>query len=420
MFVGDGLLEANLKTGHIVTHRYQATEDPTVYDSIFASLALAADTGIWIGSDQGLLYYSRATQEIHKVETRDIQLSELMRRRIGSIEIEPKGTLVFTSGRNNLVRWDPGNGFWEQLLGSARAGVRILNKACITPDGEIWLAFEHELGLLTPEGDLFIVPNRTGSPRGLNPDVINDMDTDQSGNAWIATNGAGISRVEKSDSGAFSFQYYTTVDGLPNDIVFHLRVGNDGDIWVNTQVGIAVVAPETHQVRSFNTIAEQLYQLSSGEILGGAIGRIYYAHADSLRKAPPAPRPYIYRVETADSTILLPFTEPTQIRIGPTETSFSVEWGALAFDDHPNTRFAYMLEGFDVDWVFADRTTMVRYNRLSPGNYAFRLKAVSAAGTWSDDIRIPDIQVVALFTRTIWFYVLVGLIIAALLYTFYR
>jgi sensor histidine kinase YesM len=124
-------------------------------------------------------------------------------------------------------------------------------------------------------------------------------------------------------------------------------------------------------------------------------------------------------VETADSTMLLASLSNAQLRIGPSDNFFTVTWGAISFEETPRIRFAYMLEGFDDDWIAAGDRKFARYAKLPGGSYTFKLKAMNDRGEWSEELGMLNVQVSPPFVKTIAFYVLVGAAILAILLAIY-
>lgn len=426
-WTGDGLLHANIRTGLVSYYRYKSEAEST-YDVSMEELVLAGDSGVWIGSDSGLLYHDRATRSISRVRPTDRDLAEFMEDMIRCILVEKEGTLLLAAERKGLVRWDPRTGYWKQFLTDVPARAGKLREVRQSTQGVWWLAFERDLALLNPNTqELVFVPHRSHGAAGLNAAVINDLELDQRGDAWITTTGGGINHVTYANR-KFSFRYYTSADGMPSDFTSELVFAQDGHLWVGTRSGLAVIDTAADVIISysardglnFNARGGPLYQLATGHILSGGRGGFHLAHVDSVDRSSQAPRPYLYQVETASASHMLAFTGDIRISIGPADNYFTVTWGAVAFDETPTIRYAYQLEGFDDGWILAGERKFARYSKLPGGNYTFRLKAVNARGQWSEELAALRVHVTPPFTKTIWFYVLIGSLVAAVLYAFYR
>jgi len=69
---------------------------------------------------------------------------------------------------------------------------------------------------------------------GLPQNTVNDIDQDQQGYIWFATQ-VGAARFD-----GYEFEYFDSYNGLPDDYVNCLMVDKEGKIWMGTESGIAV------------------------------------------------------------------------------------------------------------------------------------------------------------------------------------
>ena len=98
------------------------------------------------------------------------------------------------------------------------------------------------------------------------------------------------------------------------------------------------------------------------------------------------------------------------------DTQFSLSFSSLYYKDPLIIEYAYMLEGFDNDWVITDASrNNASYSNLSPGTYTFKVKSTNASGIWMDNIRTVKIVVEKSPWRTWWAYSLYVTIIVGVL-----
>ncbi|MGN0190109.1 MAG: triple tyrosine motif-containing protein, partial [Candidatus Cryptobacteroides sp.] len=75
------------------------------------------------------------------------------------------------------------------------------------------------------------------------------------------------------------------------------------------------------------------------------------------------------------------------------QNNFTIEFARINFRHPGSTRYAYMLEGYDQDWVSTDASHRnAYYNNLKPGKYRFFVKASKSNGEWTEP-RIIQISV---------------------------
>ncbi|NIW47371.1 MAG: hypothetical protein GWN30_22290, partial [Gammaproteobacteria bacterium] len=65
--------------------------------------------------------------------------------------------------------------------------------------------------------------------------------------------------------------------------------------------------------------------------------------------------------------------ENPEIRLSYHDKVFSFEFAALDFTAPNKNQYAYMMEGFDKDWVYSGSRRFATYTNLDPGEYIFRV-----------------------------------------------
>jgi len=107
--------------------------------------------------------------------------------------------------------------------------------------------------------------------------------------------------------------------------------------------------------------------------------------------------------------------ETSEIKINHRIKTFAIEFSGLHYAAPEQNRYAYKLEGFD-DWNYVDASGRIAgYSNLPPGKYIFMVKASNNSGVWNDEPISLTIIVKPPFWRTIWFYLLIIIILSALI-----
>ena len=83
-------------------------------------------------------------------------------------------------------------------------------------------------------------------------------------------------------------------------------------------------------------------------------------------------------VSTADSPLdkAMPFTN--NITLKHNQSSFSLKFSALNFQDKELVQYSYFLEGFDTQWTGVGYNNMASYTNIPPGSYKLKVQANSA------------------------------------------
>jgi signal transduction histidine kinase len=80
----------------------------------------------------------------------------------------------------------------------------------------------------------------------------------------------------------------------------------------------------------------------------------------------------------------------------------------------------YLMSGVDDHWIDAGVSNYVRYAHLNPGDYIFHVKGCNSASVWNENGTSIAISITPPYWRTWWFRILLGFVMAGLLYTLYR
>ncbi|BCT93805.1 hypothetical protein LYSHEL_28320 [Lysobacter helvus] len=153
----------------------------------------------------------------------------LPHNQVNAIAQTPDGYLWFGTWEG-LVRY---NGLEFHVIDRSNTpalrdnGVRSIR---VAPDGALVVG--------TSRGGVSVLQNGTwrtwGKAQGLSQDEIMDAVRDQRGRLWVATESAGLTRVDPDGH----VQVYSQGHGLPSNVTFGLVRDRDDSIWLSTAAGI--------------------------------------------------------------------------------------------------------------------------------------------------------------------------------------
>jgi signal transduction histidine kinase/ligand-binding sensor domain-containing protein len=210
---------------------------------------------------------------------------------------------------------------------------------------------------------------RLGVQRGDLLRRITGLFVTADGTRWLNGN-TGLLRVEKADwrraveSGApLRYVLMDARDGYTGtaaDVASLRMVG--GRLWVTTTDGVVELDPSQ---RERNPLALQPSLLA--------------VTGDELAYAP---------------------SQPPRIGAGTTRLRF--DFTAPALSRPERVSFSYRLDGVDRAWQTGTERSAT-YTGLAPGDYRFRVRAMSEDGVWSEHERTLDLQVAPTLVQTVWF-----------------
>ena len=252
--------------------------------------------------------------------------------------------------------------------------------------------------------------------RAFDPGLIWDMRRDRQGRLWLGTS-VGLLRLLDSQSGAV--ELIDQRQGLSNNVIYGIEFDAADRLWLSSNRGLMRFDANTLQVKLID-VDSGLQGIEFGYALHAhdAQGRLYFGGVGGVNAFNTAladieiapPLPLITALELANRP-LVPGVAPELAQsianssrlIWPYESRdpgfhFSVYSGALA----DRQRVQYRLLGLDKRWIEAGERRFVSYTNLSPGTYAFELRAREPGSAFSPVHRLELIIEPAFFQR-VWF-----------------
>jgi signal transduction histidine kinase len=97
-----------------------------------------------------------------------------------------------------------------------------------------------------------------------------------------------------------------------------------------------------------------------------------------------------------------------------------IQYSAIDLTNGPGTTYSYKLIGEDTGWTMAGNLRQINFSHLAPGDYTFMVRASNSSGVWSSEIASVKFYIRPPFTKTIWFYFSLLLVVAGAFYGLYR
>ena len=262
---------------------------------------------------------------------------------------------------------------------------------------------------------------------------------------YLATFGGGLNKllsIDKNGNGVF--KSYSVLDGLPSDVLLSIREDQKQNLWMSTENGISKFIPgeerfENYDDRSitfrvrFSEAASAV--TSKGKMLFGASNGIFMFDPDSINKSRFVPPIVLSKLVIANQDIVpgegsvlkVGLDDTKELVLSHKENIFAIQYAALDYTNPQNIQYAYILEGFEHQWTYADRLRNATYTNLPKGHYTFKVRSTNSDGVWVDNTRFLDIVVLPSFWETplayflyVLFILLVIFVAVYILFTIYR
>jgi len=261
---------------------------------------------------------------------------------------------------------------------------------------------------------------------------------DVQGNFWIGTM-AGLNYYNTKKN---SFTTYSTVDGLPNDVVFGVLQDRQRNLWISTDKGLSRYNLDSKIFKNFGVadglqsyaFKEEAYCLSkSGAMYFGGINGFNEFYPDNITESANHP-PLVFtdfqifnkHVPIADgkdepSPLKRDISETKEIVLPYKNSVISFEFAMLNYTTPLENEYAYKLDDFDKTWNHIGNKRTATYTNLNPGDYTLHVKGVNSNNHQSSSDTIDlKLTITPPFWMTWWFKGLVISFIGACVIVFYR
>lgn len=442
-----------LYNGNVTT--YAALEG--IRAKLIYSIIESADGAVWIAGYGAL----------HKLKNGKLSYygkqHGLNNRLLRTIAEDQRGNIWCGTYGNGLFRFDPiknkVTGFFSKEDGLSSNIIRALAAQGDT----LWIGTRKGLNILV-----------NGSFRQvLNCEVNGLTYIAEAGTLWISSEGSGLFVFDGKE-----FQQFTVAHNISSNVVMCTLTDEEGDVWIGTNNGLNIlrngsIASLKGRGDFFDTGVFQLFNDDIGNIWFGTSAGIYAASLKVLKE---------YLFGTGKKPVIRHFTEddglenpsctgpgqgvkvssgqlwfptldgaamvnPENIHLNLKEPPIYIEsvrldslavspginfeiasdvkriefdYTALSFIASKNIRFKYMLEGYDHTWIDAGTRRTAYYTSIPAGSYTFKVIAANSDGIWNTKGANFSFEKKAAFNETIWFNLIIVLIIFSIVFGFFR
>ena len=398
------------------------------------SLLEDSEGNIWIGCyGQGIIIYNPKTKKSKQILSDNSTI----------------GTITKLIQDKNGIIWAGTFAAGLFAINPKTMGYRQYSESNGLPSNTIYCIFENKedntIWTGTLNGGLSILNFITNSEKpfvttfkhidnknSLSSNSVNNIYKDSKGLYWISTNNG----LNKFDYKTKQFTVYTEKDGLPNSYIYDAIPDKNNNLWLPSNFGLTKFNPNIEningsafknyntkdgiQAREFNQGASFL--CSDGKILVGGVAGLNYFDPSQIKENRATPNSYIYsfgrqgKDVATDSSILF----KKYIELSYKENYFTFQFVTLDYISPEKNKFMYILEGYDRDWSSPSDVRYASYTELPGGTYTFKIKATNSDGVWSETPYEITIKVIPPWWKTMWFYIISGIVVFASVVGFFR
>jgi len=346
------------------------------------------DKNLWIGTPQGLTTFNKETGKFQ--------------------------TWQFDDGSNiQNLRFDRKGDLW---IGTFLGGLR---KMVIDADSQVkFIKYQANINDST----------------SISNDQISGILEDYEGNIWIPTYGGGINKLDPLTN---TFSLYTTKDGLPGNNFYGLLEDNNSNIWFSSSAGLTMYDIKNKTFTNYDINDG----LQSNEFNGGAHhkdenGLLYFGgvngfnvfNPDDIHTNSIAPKIAFTDFKIQNKTVRPGKSSPLKKSIQTTEQivlshahrDLRFEFAALHYVSPHQNQYAYMMEGYDEDWIDLGTQNYISFKNFPHGEYVLRVKAANCDGVWNEEGISLKVIINPPFWVSWWFRIMVILLLVSCIWGYIK
>jgi signal transduction histidine kinase/ligand-binding sensor domain-containing protein/DNA-binding response OmpR family regulator len=304
---------------------------------------------------------------------------------------------------------------------------------CVKYDSKlncIWVGLEMS-GLVKVELDSndnaskFISINQEFKDKTISK-YICDIYLDSANNYWIGTRNGLINYQTNASGKIFNIKTYSNQDGFPSNLIQSIQSDKIGNLWLGTNRGLVKLNKVTNKIIQYDiNDGIQDYEFAEHASYVDDKAVMYFGGINGVSEFSPKYmsqdkfiEPVVIQnifINGINSNYKVELNNPYKLKLPHLENNLKFDFILLNYINPLKCKYAYMLEGFDKDWIYtASDIRMAEYVNLPKGNYIFKVKASNEDGVWNTAYTSMPLEIRPSFWGTIYALLLYMLILAGL------
>jgi signal transduction histidine kinase/ligand-binding sensor domain-containing protein/DNA-binding response OmpR family regulator len=242
---------------------------------------------------------------------------------------------------------------------------------------------------------------------------ISDIYLDSSYNYWVGTRN-GLIHFQMIGSGKISgIDTYTTKNGLPTNMIQSIQSDRNANLWLGTNRGLVRFHKVTHEIINYDiNDGIQDYEFAEHASYVDSSGVMYFGGINGVSEFSPHSMGHDNFIEPVVIQDLFingisinnkrGLNDSNKLLLPYSENNLKFLFIVFNYVNPSKCKYAYMLEGYDKDWVNASSDQrMAEYANLPKGNYNFKVKASNEDGVWNTSYSSLPFEIQPSFWQTI-------------------
>ncbi len=358
---------------------------------------------MWIGSSENLLRISAGSSKKFDAT------NGLKDTYIRSITEDADGNL-WLSNRKGITSFDPKKENPQFIYINSLSGIQ---------EPSVWYIF------MQSSGAMWVASNGAGIFRlengvwtnfqekdGLSSNQVFSICEDKSGQLWFATKN-GVTIYDGTN-----FRKMGIEQGLADKSIWCVRSGPDGSIWLGSNKGLNrlfdwKISHFTYQNGLANNEVninciyfDHLKRMWVGTV--GGLTQLNFRGDHTIKSRPVT---HIEKVTTEQYTGV----PRSNMQFDHAGNNISFEFIGLWFIAESQVKYQFYLEGFEKHWGKVSPRRFAEYTNLPPGKYTFHVRSRNGEGVWGKEAQPFTFTIQKAYWQSWWFYVAIVTLLTALI-----
>lgn len=425
-----GLNRYDPETNKFSYYKHSADNPYSLLNNIVWGIYEDSGNRLWIGTYAGVTIFDRKSGRFIPPPFKE---NLLYNHNISSIIEDSRHFIWIGTWGGGLYRYDGKNNSVESYFFNGYDTLSISDNLITS----IYEDSANNLWIGTNAGGLNLFHYNTGTftryqynsknSKSLSNNNISSIYQDSDGKLWIGTWGGGLNYLDQKTK---IFYHFTEADGLSNNIVFGMLEDDEKYLWISSNQGLSRFSLKSHLFINFDSkdglgndqFSRGYLKFKDGHMMFGGVNGISVVYPDSIDVNDYKPSVSItsFKIFNEEKKFHKEISSIKSINLNYFEHDFTIEFSSLDYVRPDKNQYAYMLEGYDNNWIYIGNNRRAHYTNMEPGNYVFKVKAANRDNFWSEEPTKLKISIIPPFWKTWPFFLIVLFIFTALVYLVYK
>ena len=285
-------------------------------------------------------------------------------------------------------------------------------------NGMLWYASQNRgVGMLNRENQSTFYNQQNG----LSSDNVNCLAIDSLNNIWVGTNGNGLNKIFNRNKKIIHFK---TKDGLSSNIVKSILI-HDQALWIGNEKGVDKLSWNLNKIQrvehfgveegfaGIECIEKASFKDQDGRLWFGTVNGLMKYDAGGKAALNSLPKVFLQSLKVNNS----PKALAKAFEFSPDENTLSIQFSGSDLGTKGKLNYQWALN--NEDWSTPNENQEVFFSNLDAGDYQWKVRAINRLGAISEHQEL-NFSIQEAWTEKLWVKALLGLIGFLLISLFIR